>query len=240
MIRYARVVAVHPRRQAVDVVFTDNGARALNVSVMSGNISSDSGSWRVPNVPRPATEDGASAIDGSSRNLLAVVDVNDCQAVVLGFVRHQHVTWLPTEQNRWLDRHPSGTYTTVAPDGSVEIFHASGAYLRIGTGEHADVPGAPASPGAPAPTVTCSANGATFKIDTSGNISATTSGAVTVSGEKGVAIESGANLTLSAAGNLVLKSKNLNMTDDGSGTTTLTSTVPLGIKAPTIDLTSNS
>ena len=151
----ARVVAVHPERRRLDLVLLSNGQRLPNVRVL-GSSGSDTGSWDVPDVPRPAAEGTASDLpQGEQRALIAVVGWVDGAAAVFAF-DHPPVTALAVnEQNRTVHRHPSGAYSTIAPDGSMEMRHPGGAYVRIGAGEHQPLdniagPGWAAKGGSPA------------------------------------------------------------------------------------------
>ena len=136
--RLAKVVRVYPESRTVDLVCMDNGQRLGRVQVMSDSVSTDSGSWRVPDVAKPASEQTADALV-QGRNLVAVVDLVSGRPLVVGFVHPAGSEMTFAEQNREVHRHPSGAYTTVAPDGSMEVFHPSGAYFRIGTGAHQDL-----------------------------------------------------------------------------------------------------
>lgn len=155
MIRYGRVVAVHPERRTVDLVDQDSGWPIAEAVVAAGTVSSDSGSWDVPDVAKPASASQGGAIPPSGRALVAayVLDANR-RALVLGFVLPNGSVLVPGEPNRDIKRHPSGAYTTIAPDGSMELYHPSGTYFRIGTGGHENL-GAGLSPTSTAePTVT--------------------------------------------------------------------------------------
>lgn len=138
-IRFARVVATHPKTRTVDVVFNDTGERAARVQVMTPDASSDGGTWSVPDVPKPKREGEADRLMQTGRNLVACIAFHGRRPVVMGFMHTSGGEMAFDEQNRQVHRHPSGAYTTVAPDGSIETYHPSGAYLRIGTGEHQDL-----------------------------------------------------------------------------------------------------
>ena len=211
-LRFARVVAVHPRRRSVDLVFNDNGQRAADVQVM-GDVGATTGSWHVPDVPKPASE-ATPDILGPGQNLTAVVDVAHGRPLVTGFVAALGTEMGFTEQNRSIQRHVSGAYTTIAPDGSIEMFHPSGAFLRIGTGDHQDLAGVTAGGAftvpegaAPAFKLTIEPNGATTlvtggelhmsynKAFLTGDVSL--QGSLEVSGEVTAQAGSGGSVTLS-------------------------------------------
>lgn len=136
--RLAKVIAVYPGRHRVDVICIDNGQRLAQIKVM-GHVASDAGSWRVPSVPKPASDARADALSPTGRNLIAVVGLVSGRPLVLGFVQPNGTQMTFKEDNRFVDRHPSGAYTTTAPDGSMEVFHPGGGYVRVGAGDHQDL-----------------------------------------------------------------------------------------------------
>jgi hypothetical protein len=64
-------------------------------------------------------------------------DGTPLRPVVMGFLHCQGGQVNFTQDDRDIHRHPaSGAYFTFAPDGSMEMWHPSGAYIRIGAGGH--------------------------------------------------------------------------------------------------------
>lgn len=187
-LRLARVVAVHAGRRTVDLVFSDNGQRVAEVQIM-GDVGATTGSWDVPDVPKPASEAKPDVLDGS-QNLTAVVAVASGRPIVQGFVAPLGSEMGFTEPNRSIKRHSSGAYTTIAPDGSIETFHPSGAYLRIGSGVHQDLSaitagGAFTVPAGAAPAqITLATAGFTLTIAPSGATTLHTDGELHVSYQK--------------------------------------------------------
>ena len=55
MIRLAQVVRVNQTRRTLDLVMLDNNEPVREASAL-GTASSVSGSWNVPDMPKPATE----------------------------------------------------------------------------------------------------------------------------------------------------------------------------------------
>ena len=168
--RKARVVAVHPASGTVDIVFLDNGQRAVNVEVMR-TASNHGCSWKVPNIPPPSSEASAARVETNLRSMVAWVGWCYGRPVITGFSRPANgIT--PTEQDRWLDVHDaSGGFMTFAPDGTYEVFIPGGAYLRIGTGAHADISlsaGELATNGPAEITVTLATSQGTLSLDPSG------------------------------------------------------------------------
>ncbi len=217
MLRLARIIAVHPQRRRVDVVFLDNGQRVADVPVAAGAVASDSGSWAVPSAPRPANDSQAADLPTSGRAMIAVCGFAADRPMVIGFHQPGTGAMAPSEQDRAIYRHPSGTYATVAPDGTVEVKHASGAHLRIGAGGTAPVPGVPAGGGGAAPTVTLKTENVELKIapdgkvtlEASNNVEMTTptlkvNGNVEIAGNLSVAAAGGGGATVTMTGNIVL------------------------------------
>jgi len=175
MLRLANVVATHPGSVSVDLVMLDTSERIFGVQVLSDDMSSDSGSWSVPDVPLPASEASAGQPNVGGRTMLAVCAPLSGRLVVMGFLKPPGGQIAFTEGNRTIYRHASGGYATWAPDGSYEVYHPSGAYLRMGTGPHEDLSSksfAPwASPtGAAAPTITMQTEGAVLTIAPGGAV----------------------------------------------------------------------
>ena len=180
--RLARVIAVHPARRTVDVVFLDTGNRVAEVQVMSGSVGSDSGSWDMPSVKPFPSEAGPDQLDQAGRNVIARCSTIHGRWVVAGFMSPQNSQMNFTEQNRAVHRHASGAYTTTAPDGSVETYHPSGAYVRIGTGAHQDLNDVSADknwsipPGSPPAQITVHTAGFTLTILPNGSTTLETTG----------------------------------------------------------------
>ncbi len=137
--RRGQVVAVHPERRTVDVVMLDDKSRFAEVDVATPDGSWDGGSWHVPDVPPPSSEKAAGGIQAGQRNLVALVDFEDGRPTIAGFIHPNGGQVIFKQQNRSIQRHPSGAYTTTAPDGSLEMWHPSGTTFRIGTGGHEDL-----------------------------------------------------------------------------------------------------
>ncbi|MGI4946778.1 MAG: hypothetical protein ACRYHQ_40510, partial [Janthinobacterium lividum] len=185
MLRTAIVVATHPERRQVDLCFTDNGWQYAGAQVC-GHVSSDGGDWHVPSVPKPSTEQSASSLNTSGRNLVAVCGFVGSKPIVLSFIQPEGGQLQFTQQDRAVARHSSGAYTTTAPDGSMEWFHPSGAFVRMGTGvAHEDLTPLSADKnwsipaGAAVPSFAINTGKAVVTIDPSGNVVVNTSGTLT-------------------------------------------------------------
>lgn len=189
------VVRVHPSRRTADLVDTSSGARTADVPIL-GNVSSNAGSWAVPRADAPSSERQAGGL-GAGRNLMAVVGRVHGRAVVLGFFSPSG-GWSVAEDDREVHVHPSGAYTTIAPDGSIETYHPSGACFRIGTGGHAAVPGVPAPGGGAAPTITLASPNFSLVIAPDGTVTMNSPTTITLAAAESMTVNT-PDLTLNAA-----------------------------------------
>lgn len=182
--RLAQVVAVHPSRRTVDLVFADTGLRVAEAHVLSSLVASDAGEWDFPSVPKPQSEQSAGGLSATGRQLMAGIDFVEGRPVVMGFFHPMNGQMAFKEDDRQVYRHQSGVVTTIAPDGSIETWHPSGSYFRMGTGPHQSLASISANQNwversdAPKPTITVISGTFSLTIDPSGNISLTTSGNV--------------------------------------------------------------
>jgi hypothetical protein len=184
--RFAQVTAVHAARRTVDLVLMDTGLRVAEVHILTSMVASDAGEWDLPTVPLPGSEQVAGALPTQGRALVATVDQAGPAFVVTGFLHPLGGQMAFTQDNRQVYRHASGAYTTIAPDGSIETWHPSGAYVRIGTGGHESL--APLSvnqawkevTNAPVPTITVHATNFNMTISPGGVVDLTAAGAATL------------------------------------------------------------
>ncbi|MDR3515185.1 MAG: hypothetical protein P4M00_05170 [Azospirillaceae bacterium] len=250
MLRIAQVVAVHPDRRTLDLVFTDDGWHAAEVPVSSGMAHSDGGIWAVPSVKAPVSEGASGGLAAAgARSLLAVCGfIDHTRPLVLGFVSPQGSQMSFAEQDRAIYRHATGAYATIAPDGSIEANHPGGAYLRIGSGAHQDLAPLAADgnwqiAAAPAPQITVVTAGFTLVIQPGGNTTLTSGGTLTAQIQGSVAVATPADLALTSGGNMTLAAGGGLSLSGGQGTTvhssgamTIECDQPFAVKAPTIDL----
>lgn len=139
----ARVVAVHPESNMVDLVMLVDNRRVPGVRVMSHDASSTSGTIGLPKPGAQALPNPYSAPLPTGRELVACVAYYDAVPVVQGFLFPQVAECLFADPERVLARTPSDFYHTVDGKGNAEWFHPSGAYLRIATDPaHEDLTGA--------------------------------------------------------------------------------------------------
>jgi hypothetical protein len=215
--RVALVVAFHPNRTC-DLVFQDTGLRIAGAHILSSMVSNDGGVWDVPSVPKPTSERLAGELPATGRQLVAAVDMCAGRWCVVGWLHPLGGQLAFTQPDRHVERHSSGAYSTVAPDGSIEVWHPSGTFLRLGTGA-AHEPLAPIShdkawkevSNAPQPTIHLHTAKVDLTIDPQGNVTLHTAG----------------NGSLAFDGTLAVASK---------GAMTIHSDVSVSVTAPQINL----
>ena len=142
-IRIARVTAVHPKAHAVDLIIANDGTRYSMVQVMA-MAGTDWGRVDLPNVVRPKAD--GDYMEGlgytGAREMNAVVAFYQDGPVVLGFLLPQDCQMTFPDENRRVDRHASGVYSTIDGAGNFELAHPSGTFLRMATSPgHEDLTG---------------------------------------------------------------------------------------------------
>lgn len=162
-LKKARVVAVHPEDHSIDVVTFPDGARISGVQVLAPFASSNTGLHGGLGSPgTPGSGDKWDIRDDTTRKMVAIIGfMGPGLPVCLGFLFPQ-VNGLSFKDGRLVLAHESGAYTSMMPDGSIESYHPSGSYVKLGTGAHASMAGQDQdgrfaqSTAAPAPTYTVS------------------------------------------------------------------------------------
>lgn len=141
--KLAKVVRVYPESNKVDLLVLDDGRRLPGVSVMAaGPVSSSSG---VSGLPTPDSQDLPDPYEAptfSKRDIVAVVGFYEYLPIVMGFLFPEVSECLFADKDRYMNRTPSDLYWTVDGLGNAELFHPSGAYVRIATNSaHEDLKG---------------------------------------------------------------------------------------------------
>lgn len=139
-LRKGIVVAVHANDHSVDLVMSDDGSQIPGVPVMSHSASARTGGIDMPDVPNSG---GANKWDITKRNgqdMEAVVAFFGRNPVVIGFLYPQVSQMTFDDAKRKFVRHQSDVYTTITGNGDCELYHPSGAYVRIAEDlEHEDL-----------------------------------------------------------------------------------------------------
>ncbi len=202
------VVAVHPERRSCDIVYCDTALPVGEVQV-AGWVASDGGLWNVPSVEKPQSLAQQASPHPTGRHLVALVDSVGGRPIIVGFTSPAGNQMAFTEQDRTVQRHSSGAYTTIAPDGSIEVYHPSGSYLRIGTGAHQDLTEISHEAvwkevqDAAQPTITLHTSRFSLSVDPSGNVSLDTRGTLTM--------HSDGAMTLTSNGAVVIKGSTIDL-----------------------------
>lgn len=142
MLRIARVAAVHPENHSVEIVMVDDGSRHADAQVLAPMAGTDMGWNDMPSPDVPASGNKWDLTQTTARDMLAVVSFIGRRPVVIGFLYPQISQMLFKDQNRRVVRHASDVYSTIDGSGNLEVYHPSGAYLRIATDPaHEDLTG---------------------------------------------------------------------------------------------------
>jgi len=187
-LKKGRVVARHPEDHSVDLVMYDDGARLAGVQVLAMYASSDTGMTGLPSPGTPPSGNVWSLSEKTSRDVTAIVGFVGRAPVVLGFLFPQ-VGSMSFADGRQVVKHESGTYTVIQADGSFEVYHPSGSFIRLGSGGHADMTAQDVDKGfkpridaaAPSLTLGIGSGGssvARLAVDPSGNLTGTLAGNV--------------------------------------------------------------
>lgn len=209
-LRFAQIVKVWPQRRTAEVVFCDDGWRVADVPILNMHVTSDTGGWACHDVPRPPTEHVAGGLQPSQsdRTSLAVVAMVAGRPLILGYQPHPltQMAFVEDQANRDIWRHPAGTYSTIAPDGSVEIYHSGGAFVRIGSGEdHEDLTPLAANgnwqlPDNDPATITVVTKGFKMVVRPGGDTIITSDGSLSIDYAKNIAVHAGGDISVRADG----------------------------------------
>jgi len=132
MFRKAIVVACHPEDNSVDLVMCDDGARLSGVPVMAHSASARSGSVDMPEMPSKTGEDKWNITKRHGQDMEALVAVmGRGNPIVVGFLYPQISQMTFKDAKRKFSRHQSDVYHTIDGNGNMELYHPSGAYVRI-------------------------------------------------------------------------------------------------------------
>lgn len=186
MIEMARVVAVHPEANKVDLVFLQTGRREAAVSVLSSAAGTDVG---FADLPVPKVQDTEKPFEGGptgERDIYAAVSRANGIPFVVGFAYPQTSQMFHKEPGRMVYRHGSGFVATVDANGNFSIRHPSGTKVSIGEpvpdfeGQEWNVPDTGKQPSISF-SVSNKANGAVagFTVAPDGSVSFQVAGAMT-------------------------------------------------------------
>ena len=127
--RMMLVVGAHPETYTVDVRDWRSNWQMKGVPVMTGPATGGAGHADLP------------AFSEESPGVAIVDFIDGTSPVVMGFL-HARISALRFADGRAVARHESDVYQTIDRDGEFELYHPSGAMIRLGEGEaHVDLTG---------------------------------------------------------------------------------------------------
>lgn len=139
-LRFGIVTDVHPEDHSVDLVMLDNGARLSGVPVMTSQASGRTGSTDMTPISPDKKSGKWDISEITDQDQKAVVADVSGQPVVVGFIFPPVGQLGFSSKGMKFYRHSSDVYSRIDPDGSMEIVHPNGAFVRFGLGpEKAEV-----------------------------------------------------------------------------------------------------
>lgn len=124
----AKVVAIHPESNCVDVVVLRTGARLAAVRVLSATATGQTG---IANLHLPDCTGGYDSDNTGKRDIVAALEYYREMPFVVGFLYPEVSECLFARPDFKVDRHASDVYHTINANGDMELHHPSGAYVRI-------------------------------------------------------------------------------------------------------------
>jgi len=141
-IRIARVTAVHPEGQKMEVIFLDSGDYGRDVQLMTPYGGTDFGfTSGLPSPDEEGHEYNMQQWDPNKRHINAVVATCGAVHICLGFLYPQctHMAFTKgQDKNRLIERHTSDFVRTISDKGDMDLAHPANAHIRIGEGEDPD------------------------------------------------------------------------------------------------------
>lgn len=232
-LRLAKVAAIHPEANAVDLVFLEDGSRAPMVQVMSWSASTNSGVSDLQEPSVPSSGDKWDLAESKDRDIMAVVGFLHRLPIVLGFLFPQVCQMLFADLNRRVNRHASDVYTSIDADGNFEFYHPSGTYFRFGVApDHEDLTEKDFDKQWKITKNTDKAIHAHLKVANGGEVKAT----LDIDPEGNIAVSHVGNLTTDTGGNLTADVEGTaNVTVQGAVTVTTPTSVT--VDSPTTTFT---
>lgn len=130
-VRLARVSRAYPKKHCVDIVYLDDGGFSAGVPILTPSASQEHGLSYLPKVSEPTDANGRWSIRLTGKDdVLCVVALASSTPVVLGFF-FPAGEYLAVEENELLDKHISGFFRHITPDGDMTLEHPSGWTIKI-------------------------------------------------------------------------------------------------------------
>lgn len=135
----AKVVAIHPESNCVDVVVLRTGMPMAAVRVLSGMATGQTGR---ADLHAPDCTQGFESLNTGERDIVAAISFYGEYPFVVGFLYPEAAQCLFKREDFKVDRHASDVYHTIDSAGNIELAHPGGAFVRIAeTPAHEDLTG---------------------------------------------------------------------------------------------------
>ena len=214
----AKVVAIHPESNCVDVVVLRTGARLAAVRVLSGMATGQTG---IADLHLPDSAAGYDSENTGKRDIVAALSYYREIPFVVGFLFPEVAECLFARTDFRVDRHASDVYHTIDAAGNIELAHPSGAFVRIAESPaHEDLTGkdydsiwkiARNTGRAVHIHIEQASGKASINIDPAGNITITNTGDTTVSTSGNIGISAGGDIAIEAGGNFAVKAAKIDL-----------------------------
>ena len=214
----AKVVAIHPESNCVDVVVLRTGARLAAVRVLSEMATGQTG---VADLHLPDAANGYNSENTGKRDIVAAISYYREIPFVVGFLFPEVAECLFARPDFRVDRHASDVYHTIDAAGNIELAHPSGAFVRIAESPaHEDLTGkdydsiwkiARNTGRAVHIHVEQAGGKASINIDPDGNITIQNVGNTKLISGGDIALSAGGDIAIKADGNFAVKASKIDL-----------------------------
>ena len=214
----AKVVAIHPESNCVDVVVLRTGAPLSAVRVLSEMATGQTG---AADLHLPDAANGFDSENTGKRDIVAAISYYREIPFVVGFLFPEVAECLFARPDFRVDRHASDVYHTIDAAGNIELAHPSGAFVRIAESPaHEDLTGkdydsiwkiARNTGRAVHIHVEQAGGKASINIDPEGNITIQNVGNAKLISGGDIAISAGGDIAIEAGGNFAVKASKIDL-----------------------------
>ncbi|MFZ4538521.1 hypothetical protein [Propionivibrio sp.] len=125
---FAHVVAIHPESNQIDVVILRTGARVAGVRVLAEMATGQTG---LADLHLPDCTKGYDSDNTGARDITAAISYYGEMPFCVGFLFPEVSQCLFKRDDFRVNRHASDVYHTIDSAGNIELAHPSGAFVRI-------------------------------------------------------------------------------------------------------------
>jgi len=214
----AKVVAIHPESNCVDVVVLRTGAPLSAVRVLAEMATGQTG---VADLHLPDAANGYDSENTGKRDIVAAISYYREIPFVVGFLFPEVAECLFARPDFRVDRHASDVYHTIDAAGNIELAHPSGAFVRIAESPaHEDLTGkdydsiwkiARNTGRAVHIHVEQAGGKASINIDPDGNITIQNIGNTKLISGGDIALSAGGDIAIEAGGNFAVKASKIDL-----------------------------